>query len=426
MSNPMTTDHVTTAHPPSPPAGPVQTDAEATSRRRAGKRILVIGIVAVILLAAALVAGTLPRMAQQHAVDAAAAQTASAPPRVTVAIAKAMATDAARVLPGTSLPLLEAAMYARTTGYVKSRLVDIGDRVKQGQLLAEISAPDMDDQLNQARANLELSKANLLLSQANAKLAETTLGRDLESGAGLGTSFQQIDQDRATATTTRAQVASSQASIKVNEAAVQRYTDLVGFQKLTAPFPGVITARNVDVGDLISADSPTTTKELFHLMRTDILRVWVNVPQVFATGIRTGQEAEVFLRYHPNDKHKGKVVRTANALDPNTRTLLTEVHVPNPDDALRPGMYLQVKFVFDRTVLPVMIPSAALATRSGSPRVAVLDSQNRVQYRTIQLGRDFGAEIQVTAGLHAGETIVVHPGDDIPEGTVVEPVPLPK
>jgi RND family efflux transporter MFP subunit len=425
MSNSTTNEQVKPALVPSSTGGPVQTDAAASSRTRAGRRILVIGIAAVIILAGALIAGTLPRLAQQNVVDAAAAQVASAPPRVNVAVAKSMAADAERVLPGTSLPLLEAAIYARTTGYLKTRLVDIGDKVTEGQLLAEITAPDMDDQLKQARANLVLAKANLLLAQANAKLASTTLERDMKSGPGIGTSYQQIDQDRATVQTTESQVESARASIKVNEAAVERFSDLVGFQKITAPFPGVITARNVDAGDLIPADSPTTTKELFHLMRTDTLRVWVNVPQVFATGIKIGQDAEVYLRYHPENKHTGKVVRTGNALDPNTRTLLTEVHVPNPDDALRPGMYLQVKFVFDRKVLPVIIPSAALATRSSGPRVAVLDDQHKVQYRTVQLGRDFGAEIQVIAGLNAGETVVVHPGDDLPEGTVVEPVPLP-
>jgi RND family efflux transporter MFP subunit len=425
MSSPTTIDRVTPAPAQPPVGGPVKTDAEVSSRTRAGRRILVIGIVAAVILAGALIAGTMPRLAQQEAVDAAAAQVASTPPRVTVAVAKPMAADAERVLPGTSLPLLEAAIYARTTGYLKTRLVDIGDKVKEGQLLAEISAPDMDDQLNQARANLALATANLQLMQANAKLAQSTLERDLKAGPGVGSSYQLLDQDRATAQTTLSQVESARATIKANEATVQRYADLVGFQKITAPFPGVITARNVDAGDLIPADSPTTTKELFHLMRTDILRVWVNVPQVFATGIKVGQEAEVYLRYHPENKHKGKVVRTGNALDPNTRTLLTEVHVPNPDDALRPGMYLQVKFTFDRQVLPVIIPAAALATRSSGPRVGVLDDQHKVQYRSVQLGRDFGAEIQVIAGLNAGETVVVHPGDDLPEGTAVEPVPLP-
>ena len=161
-------------------------------------------------------------------------------------------------------------------------------------------------------------------------------------------------------------------------------------------------------------------------MRTDVLRVFVNVPQVFATGIKVGQTASAYLGDNPAKQFPGKVTRTADALDPNTRTLLTEVDVPNPDNVLRPGMYLQVKFVFDRDVMPVMIPTAALATRSGAPRLAVLDDQHRVHYRTVQLGRDFGAEVEVIAGLNAGETVVVHPGDDLPEGSPAEPVPAVK
>jgi RND family efflux transporter MFP subunit len=385
-------------------------------------RLLALGGLAVVALVGALVAGTVPRLRQERAVNAEATAVANSAPRVTVAVARAAATDAQRVLPGNALPLLDASLYARTTGYVKARYVDIGDRVTQGQLLAEITVPDIDDQLAQARANLAQSKANLGLAEANAELAKITLERDIRTGPGTGVSQQQIDQDRATVTTALAQVESTKANIQVNEAAVQRFADLQGFQKIVAPFPGVITARNIDPGDLVSADSPNTTKELFHIMRTDVLRVFVNVPQVFATGIKVGQSALLYQRDTPAKQFPGKVTRTADALDPNTRTLLTEVQVPNPDNALRPGMYLQVKFVFDRNIPSVLIPAAALATRSSGPQVGVLDDQHRVHYRGIELGRDYGNEIEVLSGLKAGETAVVHPGDDLPEGTVVEPV----
>ena len=370
--------------------------------------------------------GTLSRLRQDQELDAATAKAAAAPPLVTVAVAQRMEGNPERVLPGNSLPLLEASIYARTTGYLKSRQVDIGDRVAQGQLLAEIAAPDIDAQLAQAQANLALALANLPLAEANSELAKVTLARDTKAGPGTATSWEQIDQDKAQVKVTAAQVEAARASIQVNEAAVQRYNELQGFQKITAPFPGIITARNVDAGDLISADTPSTTKELFHLMRTDVLRVFVNVPQVFATGIKVGESAAVYLRDDPAKQFPGTVTRMADSLDPSTRTLLTEVDVPNPDNVLRPGMYLQVKFVFDRNAMPVMVPAAALATRSGGPRVAILDSEHRVQYRKVQLGCDFGAEIAVIAGLNAGETVVVHPGDNIPAGTVVEPVAMGK
>ena len=387
-------------------------------------RVLGVGALAAVALAGALTIGTVPRLRQAREVDNAAAEVSSALPRVTVAVARYVASDAERLLPGNAQPLLEAGLFARTTGYLKRRLVDIGDRVKEGELLAEISAPDIDDQLAQAKANLAQAQANLPLAQANAELATITLERDQRAGPNLGVTLQQLDIDRATVRTTEAQVQATKASIDVNQALVQRFTDLQGFQRIVAPFPGVITARNVDPGDLITADSPSTSKEMFHVMRTDILRVFVNVPQVFATGIKVGQEAIIFRREDPTKQFKGKVTRTADALDPNTRTLLTEVQVPNPQDALRAGMYLQVKFVFDRQVLPLLIPSAALVTRTEGPMVAVLDGQQTVRYRKVQLGRDFGSEIQVLDGLSAGETVIVHPGDDLPEGTAVEPAPL--
>jgi RND family efflux transporter MFP subunit len=393
--------------------------------RKVGRRVVAIVAIVAVLLSIALIAGTLPKLRQQRTVNAAAAEVAAAPQRVTVTTAHPMVPEAERILPGNSLPLLEAAMCARTNGYVKRRLVDIGDRVKEDQLLAEISAPDVDAQLAQAQADLAQAKANLPLAVANADLAKITLKRFIEAIPGKGVSLLQIDQQQATVKTTAAQVEATRASIQVFEATVQRFMALQGFQKIVAPFPGVVTARNIDPGDLIIADAQTT-KELFHLMRTDTLRVFVNVPQVFATGIKVGQDAVIFRREDLQTQYPGKVVRTANALDPNTRTLLTEVDVPNPNDALRPGMYLQVKFIFSRQTAPILIPAAALVVAtSGAQQVAVPDEQHRVQYRTVQLGRDFGAEIEVMGGLKAGETVIVHPGDALQAGTVVEPIPLP-
>jgi RND family efflux transporter MFP subunit len=386
----------------------------------------VIGVLALLGLVGALAAGTLPRLRQQQRLQAAAARASTEQPRVTVAVARSAGADAERVLPGSSLPLLETGLYARATGYVAKRLVDIGDRVQEGQLLAVIAAPDVDDQLAQAKANLAQAKANLKVAEANADLAQVTLDRDLAAGLNTTVTAQQIDQDRATVKATAAQVVAAQASIKVNEATVQRYADLQGFQQIVAPFTGVITARNVDPGDLITADSPSTAREMFHLMRTDTLRVLVSVPQVYARSIRVDQDALVFPREDPRKQYKGKVTRTADALDPATRTLLTEVQVPNADNALRAGMYLQVKFVFNREVRPVLIPAAALVTRSEGSMVGVLDSRNQVHHRTVQLGRDYGAEIEVISGLDEGETVVVSPGDVLPEGTTVQPAPLGK
>lgn len=391
----------------------------APPRRRVSWRLLAGALLALGLVAGAVALGLAPRLRQKDALAAAAREAAAAPPRVHVATARPAPADADRVLPGNAQPLLEASLFARATGYIKTRRAEIGDRVQEGQLLALIDAPDIDDQLRQARANLEQAHATLKLNEANATLARTILARSVNlNGKGAGiVSQEELDQQRATVAATAAGVENARASIQVNEAAVQRFADLQAFEQIKAPFTGVVTARNIDTGDLVSADS--TTRELFHLMRTDVLRVFVNVPQVFATDINVGQAALIHRREDPLVQYTGTVTRTADALDPATRTLLTEVQVPNSDNALRPGMYLQVKFVFKRHTTPVLVPSAALATGAQGPRLAVLDQESRVHYQAVQLGRDFGAEVEVVAGLQPGATVVFRPGDALPEGMTV-------
>jgi RND family efflux transporter MFP subunit len=388
---------------------------------RRGRWVLGIGGLITVVLAGSLVAATLPRLRHQKELDAAAARAADSPPRVSLATARRAPPTSELTLPGNAQAYRGASLYARTNGYLKRWLVDIGDRVKEGQLIAEISAPDVDDQLAQARANLVLAKANLKVSEANLELAKITLDRDLRTG--VATAPQAIDQDRAQVRTSEAQVESARASIQVNEATVQQYADLQSFQKIVAPFAGVITARTVDPGALVTADNPSETRPLFYLMQTDPLRVFVNVPQVYATGIAVGQSTTVYREEDPSQQFSGKVTRTADALDPNTRTLLTQVDVPNPTGALRAGMYLQVKFVAARAASVVLVPSAALVWRPEGTVVPVLGRDNRVHYRQVQLGRDYGLEVEVVTGLQGGETVIVHPGDALADGQEVQPPP---
>jgi RND family efflux transporter MFP subunit len=396
------------------------------ARRRVGHWTLGGTALLATALLGSLVAATLPRLAHDKELEVAASQVAANPPVVSVATASRAPATMERTLPGNAQAFREAALYSRSTGYLKRWLVDIGDRVEEGQLIAEISAPDVDDQLAQARANLVLSKANLRVAEANCELAKITLRRDEASGIGVGVSAQTIDQDKAQVQTTGAQVESAKANIKLTEATVQQYTDLQSFQRIVAPFAGVITARNVDPGDLITADNRSATRELFHLMQTDPLRVFVNVPQTNATTIAPDQDALVWQRDDPTKQFKGKVARTANALDPGSRTLLTEVDVPNPNGELRPGMYLQVRFVATRTAPSVLIPSAALVTRPDGPVVPLLDKGQKVRYQKVQLGRDLGAELEIVAGLEGGETVIVHPGDALADGQQVQAVPAGK
>ncbi len=402
------------------------TAATAPPPARWGSRRLLAGAVLfAVLVGAGLAAGTLPRLIQDRAVREQAAVNAAQPPRVAVATATRVAPDAERVLPGNALPLHEISIYPRTTGYLKWWKVDRGDHVKKGQLLAEIATPEIDAQLEQARATLLQDKANVIRAKAQEAYAIADEKRQKFAYDSLATSRNEYDLAVAAAGVASATVKATEATLKVDEANILRLETLQSFQKITADFDGVITARHIDPGALVQADTPSTTRELFHLMQTDIIRVWVYVPQTFSTAVKSGLAATVFRREDPARAFAGTVARTADALDPNTRTLLTEVHVANPDNALRPGMYLQVKFTFDRSIFPVMIPSAAIVIRSQTPTVGVLDANRAIHYRTVQLGRDYGAEVEVTVGLNPGETVAVHPGDDLPDGTVVEPVPTP-
>jgi RND family efflux transporter MFP subunit len=425
MSDLATTERIAAERNHQPVAVAVSRVIAPTPRGGGSWRPFLFGVLALAALAGGLTFGIVPRLRRERALAASSAEVSASKPRVTAVTARAATPTAERVLPGSSQPLLETAIYARTTGYLKSRRVDIGDHVKEGDLLAEIEAPEIDAQLEQARATLLLTRANLSRDQANELLANTELNRSRNLLARQAIPQQEFNAYVAQAKVAGANVKATESNLRVNAASIDRLATLQSFQKVTAPFSGVITARNVDPGALVSADSPSTTRELFHLVQMDTLRVFVNVPQVFATDVKVGQEAVVFRREDPRRTIAGKVTRTADALDSNTRTLLTEVQVPNRDGALRPGMYLQVKFIFRRQVSTVLIPAAALATRSEGPRLAVLDGGHRVHYRNVQLGRDFGNETEIVAGLEAGETIIVHPGDDLTEGIEIEPVDLP-
>jgi RND family efflux transporter MFP subunit len=317
--------------------------------------------------------------------------------------------------------LFETEIYPRTNGYLKRRLVDIGDRVEEGDLLAEIDTPEIDDQLDQARATLAQSTASIERDKANQEFADVELVRVASLKKRGSISHEEHDRQVAAAKVAGAAVQATAATIKLNEADVQRLTDLQSFEKISAPFRGTITLRNYDAGALMISDNRTVLP-LFRLSQTDTLRVLVAVPQVYATEISVGQSATVFRREAPQREFTGTVTRMASALAPNTRTMLTEVQVPNPDGALLPGMYLQVRFVSKNELPRILIPAAALVIGAEGVTVGVVDDEHVVHYRPVQLGRDLGSEVEVTAGLTGGESIAVHPGDTLADGTLVQPV----
>ncbi|HVV47853.1 MAG TPA: efflux RND transporter periplasmic adaptor subunit, partial [Bryobacteraceae bacterium] len=328
--------------------------------------------------------------------------------------------------------ITEAPVLARADGYLKRRMVDIGDRVQSGQPLAEIAAPELDEQvrqlqaaLQQAHSALDEAQANLVQGKSNLELARVTAERWAKVAANGGVSKQENDQYQAQY---KAQLAGVQAlekavaaqhsNVAQAEANVAHINEIQGYRIVKAPFTGVITLRNVDVGALVSAGNTL----LFRIAQTKTLRTYVNVPQTNASSIQAGQPAQLTVSNLPGRAFRGKVVRTANALDPATRTMLVEIQVPNEDGALLPGMYAKVRMNDTLTTAPVMIPGDSLQINADGTRIAVLRPDHTVHYQKVDVGRDYGDKLEVLSGLEDGTTIIPRPGDDIREGTKVEPV----
>lgn len=312
--------------------------------------------------------------------------------------------------------------------------MDIGDRVKPGQLLAEIEAPELDQQVNQARAALdqtraalEQSSANLQQGQAQEQLAKVTADRwrNLQSKGVVSKQENDTYQSQwaaaqANVSALEKAVSSARSNIGAAQANLSRLTELQGYMKVSAPFAGVITVRNVDVGALVNDGSTL----LFRLAQNDRLRTYVNVPQSDAASVHVGQPARLMISDLAGHRFSGTVTRTANALDPTTRTLLTEVQVPNSDGLLLPGMYAEVDLTTPRRNPPLLIPGDTLVVRSNGPQVGVVGADHIVHFQLLQLGRDFGDKIEVLSGIEPGQQVVVNPGDTVQEGAKVNPVPL--
>jgi RND family efflux transporter MFP subunit len=304
-------------------------------------------------------------------------------------------------LPGNIQAFVETPIYARTNGYLKKWFVDIGGRVKAGDLLATIDTPEVDQELNQA-------DAALLQAQANLDLAKTTADRWHLLLKSDGVSQQEVDQNDAA-------FKARQADLNAAAANVNRLKDEQSFQNLTAPFSGIVTARNVDIGSLISNG---TSQALFRMSQIDVLRVYVNVPESYTPDIRTALEADLTVAEVPGKVFKGKVVRTAGAIDPTSKTLLTEVDVANPKGDLLPGAYAQVVFHLRTSTPPLTIPSNTLIFRTSATQVAV--AENGIAHlRNIMLGRDLGQSLEVISGLAPSDEVILNPPDSLGEGAAV-------
>jgi RND family efflux transporter MFP subunit len=404
----------------------------APRSRPSSAKLWILAIVAALVLGGAFVVGYLPESSRQTALAKEAQEESQALPPVNVTAVDQASSKSLLVLPGSIQAVTEAPVLARASGYIRKRYADIGDRVKEGQLLAEIDAAELDQQVAQAKASVD--QANSSLEQATANLQQGKTTSDMarytfERWDALVKKGAVSRQDADTYKSTyEASVQSVQAldkavsvaqnNIAVAQANLGHFTEMQGYLKVKAPFAGVITVRNIDTGALVSEGSTL----LFRIAQTERLRTYVNVPQADSTAMHVGQPADLKIPDLPSHTFKGTVTRTANALDPATRTLLAEVQVSNENGLLLPGMYSEVNFTTPRTEPPMMIRADALIVRGEGSFVAVVGADNVVHFRKIDVGRDYGDQLEVLGGLKKGEHVVISPGDVVRENAKVKPI----
>lgn len=391
-------------------------------------------LLTVVILVAAFAAGLMPRLTRQKALLAASDQERDRLPIVDAVEVQRSSNAAQLVLPGNIEAMLEAPIYARADGYLRLLNVDIGDQVHKGQVLGEIETPELDQQLRQAHASIDQSQAALKQTQAavaqaraNLELAKVTLERWNKLVAAGVMARQDGDEKQATYDARQADleaalanVTAAQSNISANEANLQRLTELKLFDRVTAPFDGIITVRNTTAGTLISAGTSSPNRELLREAQIDVLRIFVSVPQTNAAAMHVDMPADVTVQELPKHVFHGSIARTANALEESSRTLRTEVHVQNPDHVLLPGMYAQVAFSAARSNAPPLIPGESVVIRANGTQVALVGPGNKVHFQKIEVGRDYGREIEVIAGVSEGQTVIVNPSDEIHEGVAVK------
>lgn len=384
---------------------------------RSRSPLLAVLLIGGTVISGLLILGILPRLQRQAELQAAVEEQTSAVPTVNVVRARRAPASGALLLPGNVQALQETTIAARADGFVRRRLVDIGDRVRTGQRLAELETPEVDQQLGEARAALAQVKAQRVRARRDADFARTTYRRWQQLVAEGAVSEQDAEERRSALDVREADVAAAEANVAASEANVRRLVTLQAFRNVSAPYDGVVTERNLDTGALVEAGN--NGRGLFRIARIDTLRIFVNVPQNLVRSIRTGQTVDVDVQEFPGRKFIGKVTRTASALDPTARTLLTEVRLPNSDRSLLPGMYAQVTFELQRVEPPLLIPASALLTGTEGARVAIVNT-GRVHFQKVTLGRDLGSDVEVLAGLTGQEQLVTNPSDAVSEGTPVQ------
>jgi RND family efflux transporter MFP subunit len=378
----------------------------------------VLGFGVLVLMAGALTIGIMQHYAQYRAVSEAAERRRVDAPSVRTGVVRESGKTMTVSLPATTLAFNSANIYGRASGYIARRYVDIGSRVTAGQPLADVVALELDHQIAQAQANLTQAEATLRQAQANLELAKVTRTRSSTlAPAGYATQ-QQADNDRLSYRAQEQAVAAADASLAAQRAYIRVLEQQKAYQRVVAPFDGVVTQRNVDVGSLVQADNGTGTA-LFTMVHSDVIRVQVYVPQDAAVGVKPDIDTTVRVPELPGRTFRGTVTRIADSLQLGTRTLLTEIDVANPDGALTPGIYCTVALEIPRRVPSLIVPGAAVIFNHDGLQVAVVEN-GIIHMRKISAIRDFGTEVEATDGVNAGDRVVLNPWIDLADGNPVE------
>jgi membrane fusion protein, multidrug efflux system len=400
---------------------PVEADAyregeafEPAPFRPTRRRLAWSAVAATALFACLVTVGVVPRVLHRSAMAAEEQAQEQTPARVTVVRAQRSAEASSVVLPGSVEPLQETDVYARANGYVREWFFDIGAHVKKGQVMADLEVPDIDKELKQGEATANQARAQIRQAETQQELARINNQRYAALGPSGVVTQQEVDQYRAGYDAQQANVAAAEAAHGSAVANVQRLRDLKSFGVIVAPFDGVVTARTAEVGQLVTAGT-TTGKPLFRVAEVDTVRVFVNVPQFYAGGIEVGMNAPTTVREIPGRAFAGRVARTAHELDVGTRTLLTEVDIPNPDDSLLAGMYGQVSFHVTGQTALLLVPATAVLIDARGTRVAVVHD-GVLSWRKVDIDGDLGDRIAVSTGLAEGDEVVAAPSDRLAEG----------
>jgi RND family efflux transporter MFP subunit len=388
-------------------------------RHRWGARLLALG--AFLLLGGGLAFGATRYYAQQRQAMTSAEQRLKFVPNVRVATVRPSDRVTRVTLPAATLAFSAANLYARASGFIEKRLVDIGDRVKEGQLLVAISAPELDHQYSQNEDTASQLRDTLLQAQANLELAKVTWDRDRPLVGQGWVTEQQGTIDTQTLKAREAAVRVAQANVRAQEALLRVLNQQRSYRRVVAPFDGVITARNIDVGSLVQADAASGTF-LFTIMQSDVIRTQVYVPQDHALDLTPGVDAVVRVPELPGRTFPGKVTRIADALEPGTRTLLTEIDIPNPDGALKPGTYCTVELHVPQDKPSLLVPAEAIIFNRDGLQVAVVEGGS-AHIRKVSVARDLGTQVEVRDGIKEGDVVVLYPQVDLVEGSKVHAQP---